>query len=64
MNEILDQLKQVVPYDSASVQILEGNELQIIGGRGWDETEKVIGIRFPIPGKNPNSCLLYTSRCV
>lgn len=62
VNEILDQLNQVVPYDSASVQILEGNELQIIGGRGWDETEKVIGIRFPIPGKNPNSVVIETGK--
>ncbi len=62
VNEILDQLNEVVPYDSASVQMLEGNELEIIGGRGWDDTEQVIGIRFPIPGNNPNSVVIETGK--
>ena len=62
VNEILDQLNQVVPYDSASVQMLDGGELEIIGGRGWEDTEQVIGIRFPIPGKNPNSVVIETGR--
>ncbi|MFN8383893.1 MAG: histidine kinase N-terminal 7TM domain-containing protein [Anaerolineales bacterium] len=62
VNEILDQLHQVVPYDSASVQMLDGDELQIIGGRGWDDTERVVGIRFPIPGDNPNSVVIETGK--
>lgn len=62
VNEILDQLHQVVPYDSASVQMLDGDELQIIGGRGWDDSEKVVGIRFPIPGDNPNSVVIETGK--
>jgi len=62
VNEILDQLNQVVPYDSASVQILDGSDLQIIGGRGWDNTDDVIGIRFHIPGDNPNSVVIETGK--
>lgn len=62
VNEILDQLNQVVPYDSASVQILDGDELQIIGGRGWEKVEDVIGIRFHIPGNNPNSVVIETGK--
>lgn len=62
VNEILDQLNQVVPYDSASVQILDGNELEIIGGRGWENLENVIGIRFHIPGNNPNSVVIETRK--
>ncbi|MCQ3939434.1 MAG: hypothetical protein DPW18_20675, partial [Chloroflexi bacterium] len=35
VNHILEQLHRMVPYDSASVQLLEENELVIMGGRGW-----------------------------
>ncbi len=62
VNQILAQLNQVVPYDSASVQMLDGDELEIIGGRGWDNTEDVIGIRFQIPGNNPNSVVIETGK--
>jgi diguanylate cyclase (GGDEF)-like protein len=62
VNQILDQLNQVVPYDSASVQMLDGDELQIIGGRGWENIDDVIGLRFQIPGDNPNSVVIETSK--
>ena len=31
---ILDELQRVVPYDSCSVQVIQGNRLVIVGGRG------------------------------
>lgn len=59
---ILEQLNQVVPYNSASVQLLEGNELHIIGGRGWDNPGDIIGMRFTIPGDNPNTIVIQTGK--
>lgn len=55
IRRILEQLEQVLPYDSASVQLLKGNELEIVGGRGWADPDAVLGKRFPIPGDNPNT---------
>lgn len=55
IRRILEQLAKVIPYDSASVQLLRDGELEIVGGRGWDDPEAVIGMRFPIPGDNPNT---------
>lgn len=60
VSRILEQLEQVVPHDSASVQLLRDGELEIVGGRGWPEPASVIGIRFPIPGDNPNSIVIQT----
>jgi diguanylate cyclase (GGDEF)-like protein/PAS domain S-box-containing protein len=60
VSRILDQLEQVVPYDSASVQLLRDGELEVVGGRGWDDPSKVIGLRFSIPGENPNSVVIRT----
>jgi len=58
VNHVLEQLKQMVPYDSASVQLLDGNELYIIGGNGWKDEEDVLNLRFPIPGNNPNTAVM------
>jgi len=59
-DRILDQLKRVVHYDSASVQLLVGDCLEIVGGRGWDDPKAVLGMRFPVPGDNPNSVVIQT----
>lgn len=59
---ILDQLYLVIPYDSASVQLKRENELEIVGGRGWENPNEVLGLRFPIPGDNPNTIVLQTGQ--
>jgi diguanylate cyclase (GGDEF)-like protein/PAS domain S-box-containing protein len=55
IERILEQLAKVVPYDSASVQLLRDGYLEIVGGRGWADPQTLIGIRFPVPGDNPNT---------
>ncbi len=62
VDRILDQLAQVIPYDSASVQILRGSELIIVGGRGWEDPKIVVGMSFPIPGDNPNTRVIQTGQ--
>jgi diguanylate cyclase (GGDEF)-like protein len=54
IERILGQLQQVVPYDSASVQLLKGDRLEIIGGRGFPNLPELLGISFPVDGDNPN----------
>ncbi len=61
---ILDQLAKVVGFQSASVQLLHDGYLEIVGGRGWVDTSNVLGVRFPIPGDNPNSIVLQERRAV
>jgi diguanylate cyclase (GGDEF)-like protein len=62
VNRILEQLKQVVPYDTASVQLLNGNELEIIGGSGFADLKDMRGLRFPIPGNNPNTIVIESGK--
>jgi diguanylate cyclase (GGDEF)-like protein/PAS domain S-box-containing protein len=62
VTRILDQLKQVISYDTASVQVLDGNELEIIGGSGFADLNAVIGIRFPIPDNNPNTVVMQSGK--
>jgi diguanylate cyclase (GGDEF)-like protein len=62
VNHILEQLKQMVFYDSASVQLLEDNELHIVGGSGWKDPKEIADIHFPIPGNNPNTVVIETGK--
>ncbi len=55
LDRILEQLHRVVAYDSASVQLLRDGHLEIVGGRGFADPSAVIGLRFPVPGDNPNT---------
>jgi GAF domain-containing protein len=62
IDHILLQLERVVPYDSASVQLLREGYVEIVGGRGWADNRTVIGLRFPVPGDNPNSVVIQERR--
>ncbi|MFQ5409989.1 MAG: GAF domain-containing protein, partial [Anaerolineales bacterium] len=67
IKRILVQLERVVPYDSAAVLLLvsddEGQQfLEIVGGRGWPDPSVVLGIRFPVPGDNPNTIVIQERR--
>jgi PAS domain S-box-containing protein len=48
LRRILDELKKVVPYDMASVQVLRDDYFEIIDGAGFDDLAEVLGIRFEI----------------
>ncbi|MFQ5616129.1 MAG: GAF domain-containing protein, partial [Anaerolineales bacterium] len=62
IDRILFQLERVIPYDSASVQLLQNGYMEIVGGRGWPEEEVILGVRFPIPGNNPNTVVVQERR--
>lgn len=53
IERILEQLLRVVPYDSASVQLLQGDEFVIVGGHGLPY-DNVVGWRFSIHDDVPN----------
>jgi PAS domain S-box-containing protein len=61
---ILDQLARVLQYDSAAVQLLRDGYLEIVGGRGWSAESAVLGMRFPVPGDNPNSTVVLERKPV
>ena len=55
---ILSELRNVVPYDTASVQELQGERMVIIGGRGID-LDHFLGIGFEaVRGNVPNRDVL------
>jgi PAS domain S-box-containing protein len=60
---ILDELHRVVPYDSCSVQEIQGNRLVIIGGRGFDDLGGLLGVGFDVSDDgNPATEVLRSKR--
>ena len=47
---ILSELRKVVPYTSATIQELDGDELVIVGGQGFPDLDDLIGQRFAARG--------------
>jgi GAF domain-containing protein len=58
LNVVLQELIKVVDYDSASVQLLRGDQLVIVGSQGW--TQPVIGRSFSVQGNNPSRVVVET----
>ena len=59
---ILSQLQSVVPYDSASVQVIEDDRLVIVGGRGFDDPEAILGVGFDLDDETNPSIQVLRSR--
>jgi len=57
---ILGQLRQVIPYDSASIQRLQDDHLEIAACQGFEEPDKVVGLVFPLNPKFPNYRVITT----
>ncbi len=57
---ILQQLRQVIPYSSASVQRLQDDHLEIVACQGFEEPDKVVGLVFPLDPKFPNYRVVTT----
>ena len=47
LDRILINLKKVVNYDSASIFLLENDQLRIVAGSGFPSDERVVGQTFP-----------------
>ncbi len=61
LNHILEQLAQVVPYDSASIQIRDSGESVIIAVRGFADAGQVLGKRITIAAA-PVNTVVYTEQ--
>jgi PAS domain S-box-containing protein len=63
LSRILEEMKKVFPFDSASIQLLneKSQSLEIIADEGFDDPERVEALVFPLEGKYPN-VMVYKQR--
>jgi PAS domain S-box-containing protein len=65
LNVVLQELRKVVDYDKATVELLQDNHLEIIGGQGWEEySQQIIGLTFSMEGENPGRMVIETQESV
>jgi diguanylate cyclase (GGDEF)-like protein/PAS domain S-box-containing protein len=60
IERILEELNRVVPYDSASVLLMQGTEMEIVGARGFENLSQILGLHFPISAETPNKVVADT----
>ncbi len=58
IERILDQLKQAVPYDRATVQILDRDMLEIKASRGWPANISPTGTKIHLSEDNPSTSVI------
>ena len=59
---ILTELQKVVPYDSCSVQQLDGDYSVIVGGRGFPNLDELLGMRFQTTAPGDLSAYVINTR--
>ena len=59
---ILEQLAQVVPYDSASVLLFKKGVLTIVGGHGFKDIQAVLGLEFSLDRSNPGAVVFLEKK--
>jgi|ERR1051325_691951 GAF domain-containing protein len=63
MQVVLQELRRVVPYDSASVQQLRGSRLVIVGGVGFADLDVILGESFDVDAADtPNGEVVHRRR--
>ena len=60
VERVLEHLKKVVPYDSSSVQLLRGDYLEIVGGHGFSDLSRILGIRFSSSGDSASASVIQS----
>ncbi|WP_161542497.1 GAF domain-containing protein [Levilinea saccharolytica] len=59
---ILEELQRLIPFDSASIQLLKDGHLEIVDTRGFARPEEIIGLRFLADDNNPGAVVLSQLR--
>jgi signal transduction histidine kinase/ActR/RegA family two-component response regulator len=60
---ILGELQRVVPYDSCSIQVIQGDRLVIVSGRGFEDLGGMLGVGFDLSDEtNPGIQVVRSKR--
>jgi diguanylate cyclase (GGDEF)-like protein len=62
VHRILEETKRILPYDTATVQLLEHGRLQVIGCYGFSKPEEIMALSFPHPERGSLSTNAIDSR--
>ena len=49
VDTILKEIRRIIPYETGSVQLLQGNKLQVIGAEGFENNQEICRMQFNYP---------------
>jgi GAF domain-containing protein len=62
---VLEEMRRVVPFDSASVQELRGGKLVIVAGVGFADLDVIVGETFDVDNADsPNGEVVHRRRAI
>jgi NtrC-family two-component system sensor histidine kinase KinB len=61
-DQVLEQLKRVIEYDSASIFLVDGDRLRLAAARGFQNEGGLIGLAVPIESGHMGASVLSTGR--
>lgn len=61
---VLEQMERIITCSSASVQLLKGNQLEIIGETGFENDNSMIGTKFQITDNTPNYQIIKNKKSI
>lgn len=61
-DQVLEQLKRVIEYDSASIFLVDGERLRLAAARGFQDEGALIGLTVPVDSGNMGAKVLATAR--
>lgn len=62
ISRIFEQTQRVIPFDTATVQLLDQGQLRVIGGYGFRDIEPIMQLRFAYPEDGSLSTKAIDSR--
>ncbi|MBI9046753.1 MAG: diguanylate cyclase, partial [Anaerolineaceae bacterium] len=64
LTRILEQLRKVVPFDTASAGYLVRSGFEIVSVLGFENEDEIIGLTFPVIAENPSRDVLEKQEAV
>jgi NtrC-family two-component system sensor histidine kinase KinB len=61
-DQVLEQLKRVVEYDSASIFLFDGDRMRLVAARGFENEGALIGLTVPVDYGHMGASVLSTDR--
>ena len=62
IERIFEQTQRIIPFDTATVQLLDQGQLRVIGGYGFRDIAPIMQLRFPYPEEGSLSTVAIDSR--
>ncbi len=62
VNRILEETRRILPYNTATVQLLDEGKLRVIGCYGFSDPERIMKLTFPHPERGSLSTVAIDSR--